>query len=149
MSILQSLASEWAAQIVCAVADVNEDGAAGTYTVKVPLPENTLLLNVIWSNDVLWGAGTSATLNVGDDTDAALFMNAVDVKAGPAAGRSLTPAQGEGSMLFADVAPGFYPDGGNVIAEVVTVGADSSLGRSHLTVIYAVMPPIHPVAVKV
>ncbi len=52
-------------------------------------------------------------------------------------------------MLFADVAPGFYPDGGNVIAEVVTVGADSSLGRSHLTVIYAVMPPIHPVAVKV
>jgi len=144
MTNVQALASEWAAEVITAVCNFTEQGAAGTYTASVPLPPNSQLLDVRWANRELWGAGTSATLDCGDESDASLFMDGVDVKTVPAKGESIGIAQGIGTMDPTSASPGYYPNGGVVTATVVTVGTDASVGRSTLMVRYVVMPVIMP-----
>jgi hypothetical protein len=65
------------------------ENGAGTYNFDVLLPAGALITNVLVHNHVLWAAGTSASLEVGDFTNAATpvaidadgFFTAVDLKA--------------------------------------------------------------------
>jgi hypothetical protein len=117
-----------------------EDGA-GTYTATVVVPGCSTILDVRWSNKVVWSAATSATLNVGDTQDADGYFDDVDVKAAPIA--DVNGAGGISSFLK-DTGAGAYSGltkyleaGTTVTATVVSVGAGTA-GRSRLTVIYAV-----------
>jgi hypothetical protein len=47
------------------VQEIQEDGA-GTYNADFFIPAGSLILNVIAHNEVLWAAGTSASLVAGD-----------------------------------------------------------------------------------
>jgi len=49
---------------------IEEDGA-GTYNYDVFVPAGALILDIIVHNEVLWAAGTSAAMNVGDYASAA------------------------------------------------------------------------------
>jgi len=118
-----------------------ESGAAGTYTATVAVPSYATVLDVRWSNQALWTAGTSATLNVGDTEDADGYFDAVDVKAAP-----IADVNGAGgiSCFLKDTGAGVYagltkhlPAGTTITATVVTVGTSGTAGRSRLTVVYA------------
>lgn len=139
MAAISSLSGEWAGYERHAVAHFDELGAAGTYTVTVPLPPRSQLTNVRWLTDVQWGAGTSATLDVGDDADDDHYLDGKDIK---------------DTTLYFDLAdfaadPLYYAQGGNINVRVVTVGTTSTAGRSHVIVSYMEYPAIRATATKV
>jgi hypothetical protein len=76
------------AVVEAACAWIVENGA-GTYNFDVLLPAGALITNILVHNHVLWAAATSASLEVGDFTNAATpvaidadgFFTAVDLKA--------------------------------------------------------------------
>ena len=124
-----------------------EDGA-GTYAAVFNLPAYASLVDIIVENEALWGAATSASLEVGDSNDADGYFTAVDLKATDLlAGESV-------SLLSATVLGGVggaYTTVGTsthlnrrgsssartITASVVSVGAGTS-GRTRVTVVYTV-----------
>lgn len=131
-----------------------EEGAAGVYTGNVTVPKGATLIDVIVHNVVLWAAGTSATLIVGDDVDPNGFFDAVDLKATDLLADESIGFGYTGGLEGADL------DGGEsagdhirrrysavarvVTGEVTTVGTTSSAGRTRITVVWSL--PSSPVA---
>jgi len=114
---------------------------AGIYTATVELPSDCTVLDVRWSNQVVWGGGTSAVLDVGDGNDADGYFAAVNVKAAPVAD---VAGAGGISCFKGDTGAGAY--GGltkyssaplTITATVTVVGADTG-GKSRLVVLYCV-----------
>lgn len=131
---------------VTVVIPFSEAGAAGTYTATVPIPARSQIIDVMWTNTALWGAGTSATLNVGDAALASGYMNGVDVKVTPAlVDKAVNASAG---TIGAYTGTPFYPSADVITATVVTVGTTSSVGRSYLTVVYVPGVPVANIAVK-
>jgi hypothetical protein len=119
-----------------------ETAGTATYTGLVNLPANATVLDVRWSNQALWTAGTSATLNVGDADDLNGYIEGVDLLAAPIA--DVNGAGGISSFLK-DTGTGAYKGltkysaaTHTIQAVVVAVGTGGTTGRSRLTVIYAV-----------
>lgn len=117
-----------------------ETAGAGTYTANYGFPPGSTILDVRWSNQAVWTAATSATLNVGDDDDPDAYFDAVDVKAAPIA--DVNGAGGISSFL-GDTGAGLYAKLTkyssalkSITATVVTVGATGNAGRSRLTILY-------------
>lgn len=119
-----------------------ENGAAGVYTVTVPIPAKATIVDIIVSGVALWTAGTSATLKVGDANTSDGYFTAVDLKATDLlAGEqiSLALAGGKaGSYIAASQANKRYSDTARVVAGVVTtVGTPASTGVTRMTVVYS------------
>lgn len=126
------------------------EAGAGTYTATVSIPAGSTVLDAYFRNTVLWAAGTSAALNVGDGDDADGYFTAIDVKAAPAADSAGAPGgvssllKGTGSGAYKGVQK-YYPSAGTITATIVSVGAGTA-GRSRLLVTY--MTPAAAAAVK-
>lgn len=122
--------------------EVQENGA-GTYTGSVTLPPNSLLYDVVVYNEVLWAAGTSASLEVGDGDDPDGYYTAVDLKATDLLAQESISFAAQGGVggayltvgtntHFSDVV---YPSGGEITWTVVSQGAGTA-GRTHIYVLY-------------
>jgi hypothetical protein len=145
----QSVSGEVAVQV-----DFVETTGAGTYTGEVAIPAGATITDILVQGDVLWAATTSATLNVGDFTEAGAaidadgFYTAVNLKATDLlAGESLSFAQSGGKA-------GVYNAGTNthwtnrksssnrlLRGVVVTVGAAGNTGRTSMIVKYTLCAP--------
>ncbi len=133
---------------------IAEEGAAGTYTGNVTVPKGATILDVVVHAVALWGAGTSATLIVGDVTDPDGFLTAVDLKAtdllaDESISQGLTGgkegADWDGGDAAGDASRRRYSATARVVtAEVITVGTTSSIGRTRVTVVWSL--PSSPVA---
>lgn len=117
------------------VVPINEAGAAGTYTITLPVKAGTMLLDVIFNTKVLWGAGTSATLDVGDTFDPKGYMNDVNIKTTPALVDKAVHASAGSVGTYTGCR--YYDADDYITATVVTVGTTSSVGRSFLTFVYS------------
>jgi len=122
------------------------ESVVGTHTGTVVIPANTLVLEIILINTVLWDAGTAATGIVGDDDDADGYFTGVNMKAtdllvgeslrmsnseywGGKQGAYLTAASGTNSAQW-------YATANNIIGVVTTTGTAGSAGRSRMFVNY-------------
>jgi hypothetical protein len=120
---------------------LTEGGAAGTVTASVALPAESTVLDIIVNGIVLWGAGTSATLIVGDATDPDGYYTAVNVKATDLlAGESISFALAGGKagayIANSQVSPRYAAAARSITAVVTTVGTTSTAGRTRVTVVY-------------
>lgn len=123
-----------------------EAGAAGVYTGSVTVPGNSWLLDIKLWNDVAWGAGTTASMIVGDAADPNGWFDAVDVKAtdivaganaevidfnnpGGTEGAYLVTATGERAEMYSASAR-------VITGEITTTGTTSTAGRTRMMVIY-------------
>ena len=128
------------ARIVSKELTFTEDGA-GTYTGTVAVPAGATVLDVQVHAVALWAAATSASLEVGDATDADGFWTAVNLKATDLlAGEGLTfAARGSteaGAYLPSGHVLSTYSAAARTItATVVSVGAGTT-GRTRVLVIY-------------
>jgi hypothetical protein len=122
-----------------------ETAGTGVYTATVAIPAGATVLDVIWRNTVVWNAGTSASLVVGDDDDANGYIEATDVLTAPIADVNGAGA-GISTRLSLGATVGAYKGGGGrfcataktITATVTTVSAAAgTTGRSRLLVEYA------------
>ena len=153
--------------VQCAEVLFVEAGAAGVYTGSVSLPAGATLLDIIIYNTVLWTAGTSALMDVGDVADPNGFYNQINLKAtdllaaesisfafpGGKGGADLDAIDvgGEGgSAASADVhVRRRYLSTARVISGVVTtVGTTATAGRTRMIVLW-VAPGAQTTATKV
>lgn len=141
--------------VQCAEVTFTEAGAAGVYTGSVSLPAGATLLDIIIHNTVLWAAGTSALMDVGDVADPNGFFAGIDLKATDLlAGESIsfTHAGGKGGADL-DAAGDThvrrrYLATARVISGVITtVGTTATAGRTRMTVLYCL--PVSTAATKV
>jgi hypothetical protein len=114
----------------------------GTYSATVVVPAAGDILDVRWSNQVLWTDTGTAVLTVGDGGDADGFFINVNVKAAPVA--DIAGAGGVSSFL-SQTGSGAYKGltkhcaaETTVTASIAVQNGDGTAGRSRLTVIYAI-----------
>ncbi len=117
------------------------ENGAGTYTGAVAIPAGATILDIAIHGDVLWAAGTSATLKVGDAADDDGFFTGVNLKATDLlAGESISfdNAGGKaGAYIANSQVSKRYDAAARVVSGIVTsVGAGTS-GRTRMTVVYA------------
>lgn len=131
----------------------SEAGAAGVYTGSVSVPAGALITDIkVWST-VLWGAGTSALMDVGDGADPDGWYTQINVKAtdllvgeeinfenlGGKAGAYIVAASGLRSAAYSASAR-------TISGVITTVGTASSVGRTFMVVRFVV--PSFTAAVK-
>lgn len=129
-------------QTVMEMRSFTETATAGTYTGVVTVPANSLIIDVVWKNNALWTAATSATLCVGDADDADGYFKDINLKTAPLAASVTVPTSI--SSLLEDTGSGAYKGlqkystAAQVItATVVTVGETGDAGMSSLFVTYS------------
>ena len=134
--------SATAYQVVSEMVTFTETEGAGTYTGAVTVPAGSIVHDVVWKNDSLWTATTSATLNVGDTDDADGYFSAIDLKAAPLAATAAVPTSI--SSLLEDAGSGAYKGlqkysatAQVITASVVTDGAAGDAGVSRMFVTYS------------
>lgn len=118
-----------------------EDGVAGVYTGSVVLPAGATVIDIVVNGVVLWGAGTSATMKVGDGADDDGFYTGVNLKATDLlAGESISFALAGGKagayIANSQVSPRYSAAARTISGIVTTVGTTSSVGRTRMTVLY-------------
>lgn len=126
--------------VVAAEVTFTEAGA-GVYTGSVVVPAGATLLDIIVNGVVLWAAGTSAALIVGDGTDPNGYYDAVNLKATDLlAGESISFALAGGKagayIANSQVSPRYAATARTITGEVTSVGAGTA-GRTRMTVVYA------------
>ena len=121
-----------------------ESGVAGVYTGSVSIPAGAIISNIIVAAVVLWGAGTSATMKVGDVADDDGFFTGVDLKATDLlAGETLSFSQSGGKAGAYNIGTNthwttLYSASARVVSGIVTtVGTTSSVGRTRMLVFWA------------
>ena len=120
---------------------VSEQGAAGVYNAAVSLPAGATLVDVIVNGVVLWGAGTSATMIVGDATDpdgyyTAVNLKATDLLAGESISFALAGGKAGAYIANSQVSPRYSATARDITISVTTVGTTSSAGRTIVDVLY-------------
>lgn len=123
---------------------------AATHTGTIPLPAGAVILDVQVHGLVVWTAGTSASLIVGDDVDPDGFFAATDLKATDLlqfeANTIEHPGGKAGAYIVSEQRKLYQATARNVIGVVTQVGA-SNTGTTLLVVVYAVPTAIAPVVV--
>jgi hypothetical protein len=138
------------AEFVECISFAESDGA-GTYTGEVVVPANSIVLDVVWINDALWTAATSAVLNVGDEDDPDGYFSNIDLKSAPLAATAKAPvsissfAKDTGSGAYEGVQK-YSNTEQTITATIVTTGTTGKTGRSKMFVRYAT--PVIQEAVK-
>lgn len=128
--------------------------AVGTSTCTIELPAGATLLDIQVQNVVLWDAGTSTTLQVGDDDDPNGWFDSPDLQStdllvgevlsamhgdlwGGVTGDYLVTATGQRGRTTAGVDSGNYLGAATeVVATAVTVGTVPTEGTTKITVFY-------------
>ena len=118
-----------------------ESGAAGVYSASAVLPTHSTVLDIIVNGIALWGAGSAATMIVGDTTDPNGFYDAVNLKATDLlAGESISFALAGGKagayIANSQVSPRYSATARTITAQVTTTGTTATTGRTRVTVIY-------------
>ena len=131
------------------------DVAVGTSTGTIEIPAGSVVVDIQVQTTVLWDAGTSTTLLVGDDDDPNGWFTATNLQAtdqlvgeifsalhgdlwGGNNGAYLVAATGRRGRVTAGVDSGnYYGAASEVVATVVTVGTVPTVGTTYLTVFYA------------
>lgn len=131
-----------ASGLVCEEILFAENGAAGVYTGSVNIPAGATIHDIIVNGVALWGAGSSATLKVGDATDDDGFYTAVNLKATDLlAGESLSFALAGGKagayIANSQVSPRYSATARVISGVVTTVGTTASTGVTRMQVVYA------------
>jgi len=127
------------------------ESGAGTYTANFILPQGATLLDIVVEGEALWGAATSAVLDIGDSADPDGYFSAVNVKATDlAAGESIaigsTQVRGGDDGVYLTVGTSthisrrFSAAERTISATIVSVGAGTA-GRTRVTVVYSTGSP--------
>ena len=128
------------------VVPFNEAGAAGTYTATVAIPAKSQMLNVTWMNSVLWTAGSSAAVSVGDTASSTGYLSSLNIKTTPTvavkAFESVPNATASVSGAGGYTGYPFYNSADTITATVTTTGTAASVGRSFLVVAYTTNIPL-------
>ncbi len=132
------LASGFAAEEVV----FEEAGAAGVYTGSVNIPAGATIHDIIVNGVVLWGAGSSATMIVGDaDNDDGYFtgvnLKATDLLVGESISFSQAGGKAGAYIANSQVSPRYSASARVISGIVTTVGTTSSVGRTRMTVLYS------------
>ena len=127
--------------------NADPDNAAGVYTLKLHLPKNSYITDIIVIAVALWNAGTTASAIVGDAGDPDGFYTAVNLKATDlVADEALSFANtgGQEGAYLADSATHWtdrYTTASRIIImELTTVGTALTTGETHMIVLYARRP---------
>lgn len=117
-------------------------GAAGVYTATVDLPAGASLMDIHVNGVALWGAGTAATLIVGDGTDPDGYFTGVNLKATDLlAGESISFALAGGKagayIANSQVSPRYSATARTITFQVTTTGTASSVGTTVCEVFYS------------
>lgn len=140
------ITEQWVGPLVAVDVAFVEDGDT-VYSASVPIPAGATIHDIKVRSTVLWDDGTSASLTVGDESDADGYFTAVDLKAtdllvgeeinfvqtGGCEGAYLDTTTGERSAMY-------KASGGRVVAAIAAAGGDGSAGRSRMTVVYSSPP---------
>jgi hypothetical protein len=129
-----------AASLVRAVEVTFTEAGAGTYTGSVVLPAGATLLDILVNGVVLWAAGTSATMKVGDGADDDGFYTGVDLKAtdllaGESISFALAGGQAGAYIANSQVSPRYSASARTISGVVTSVGAGTD-GRTRMVVVY-------------
>lgn len=117
-----------------------EDGA-GTYTGSVTIPAGATVHDVIVNGVVLWAAGTSAAMKVGDTVDddgyfTGVNLKATDLLAGESISFALAGGKAGAYIANSQVSPRYYATANTLSGIVTSVGAGTD-GRTRMTVVYS------------
>lgn len=160
---LPNIATNAELGIVCATrvrfdATDGHDAAVGTSTGTIRIPSGSVLLDLLVHNRVLWDAGTSTTMNVGDENDDDGYFAAIDLQAtdflvgevlslmhgdlwGGLNGVYLVAASGRRGPNTGLTVGTSYGTNTDIQGTVTTVGTTPTVGTTDLTAIY-VMPGV-------
>ena len=129
-----------------------ETTGAGVYTGSVTVPAGATIHDIYVNGVALWDTTTSATLKVGDVADddgyyTGVNLKATDLLAGESISFALAGGKAGAYIANSQVSPR-YNVGAVVISGIITtVGAAGTLGRTRMTVVYAL--PTATAATKV
>jgi len=129
-------------RLICEEVTFAESGVEGVYTGSVSVPALATIMDIIVNGVVLWGAGTSATMKVGDAADDDGYFTAVNLKATDllaAESINFAFAGGKAGAYIANsqVSPRYSATARVISGVVTTVGTTSSVGRTRMTVYYS------------
>ena len=125
--------------------DDNGGGAAGTYSADVTIPAGAYILDVQCHGVVLWDAGTTASLDVGDASDANGIWTAVDLlTSGDLEVNEVLSFAHQGSSelgvlitLDDGVMTQYSASERNIKATITTAGTASTTGETRIVVMWA------------
>ena len=130
-----------------------QTSAAGVYTGSVTVPAGALITDIkVWST-VLWNAGTSALMDVGDVTDPDGWFTQIDVKATDlAVGEEINFVQTGGKegaylSLTTGLRSAAYSASARIVSGIITQVGTGTAGRTFMAVIYVL--PTATAATKV
>lgn len=122
---------------VTEIAVFTENGA-GTYTGTIVVPAGSYVLDVAVHGIVLWAAGTSASMIVGDTDDDGFFtatnLKATDLLAGEV--NNFEHPGGKAGVYIASEQRVLYNAAARTINGIVTSVGAGTAGRTHLVVTY-------------
>jgi hypothetical protein len=121
---------------------LHRDRRDGTYTGTIALPAGARIIDIGVDGQVLWAAGTSASMIVGDDADNDGFFTSTNLKATDLLAGEINNLEHPGGKAGAYIASEqrlnlYQATARNVIGVVTSVGAGTA-GRTRLYVVYAV-----------
>ena len=142
----QTYKSSWnpnVAEMVLKFDDNSGAGAAGTYEASIKVPAGAYILDVIVAGVVVWNAGTSATLIVGDADDDNLYYTGVNASATDLVAGEILSFGHDGGKLGV----GNTDDNGlvgsyqaairQVTCKMTIVGTAATTGETRIVVIWA------------
>lgn len=141
----QTYKSSWnpnVAEMVLKFDDNSGAGAAGTYTADVTVPPGAYIVDIQVHGVVVWDAGTSSTLIVGDADDDNLYYTAVDATATDlAVGEVLSFGHDGGTLGVGNtdddgLIAGYQALKRQVKAKMTLVGTAATTGETRIVVIW-------------
>lgn len=135
-----------------AEATFTETSAAGVYTAALTVPAGATIHDIIVNAVVLWAAGTSATLKVGDVADddgyyTGVNLKATDLLAGESISFALAGGKAGAYIANSQVSPR-YSATARVISGIVTQVGTGATGVTRMSVVWSV-PQAQTAATKV
>lgn len=118
------------------------EAGTGTYTGTIELPANSRILDIGVDGQVLWAAGTSASIVVGDGASANGFFTSTNLKATDLLAGEINnlehPGGKAGTYIASEQRVLFSAAARDIIAVVTSSGAGTA-GRTRVYVTYAVV----------
>lgn len=134
--------------VQCAEVTFTEDGG-GTYTGTVEVPAGATLVDIVVHATALWTAGTSATMDVGDDDPNGYFasvnLKATDLLAGESLSFANAGGKAGAKIANSHVIDRYSASARDITGVIVSSGAGTA-GRTRMTVYWSI--PTAVAAVK-
>jgi hypothetical protein len=131
------------APVMTTIVPFTQTSAAGVYTGTVTVPAGALILDIKFWSTVLWNAGTSSTLKIGDVADddgwfVGIDLNATDLLVGEELNFNQTGGK-PGAYLSTSTGAraAAYSASARAVSAIVTTVGTGTAGRSFFAVVYA------------